>query len=289
MRDGELVEYAGELAPHVDRLFIAVHRAARPFAESVLGELRALRLGFLIDLRKLTLAPHGMTVEQALAFERYIDAAHLLAALDENQRQGMIARRGVTFQPTATGRRILLAITEAQAKAAVQLWSGLEPNMPDVIQSLHRVVDHAAQTLDRSHYPVFTSERLGYLPADPAPAYMLFTHISTLRYLRADAHALAWREAGLTASQAVCVATLLKEPEQIKQLERFEHHAEALESLNHKGWISRERAHWKLTKYGRETRESIERATNQHNGAPFGALTQTERSALLDTLMRFPA
>lgn len=85
-----LIPYAAALAPHIDRLFVAGHVAARSLARTVMRELGLSGPGPLIDLRKLLLSPCGMTLEQVTALERYVAPELVSQALQGKVLEGWL-------------------------------------------------------------------------------------------------------------------------------------------------------------------------------------------------------
>jgi DNA-binding MarR family transcriptional regulator len=283
---------AREIAPEVDRLFRAGHRAAAPRVQPVRERFQLQTFGALIDLRKLLLAPAGMLLKEALALERYQAPERVAEALQGHVEEGLVRRDGDVFRPTERGRAVLLALTEVQEEAVSNLWVGREERMPELSALLDRAAERAAATLPAELYPAFTAERQGYMPTGAAPAYRIWSLLATLRYLRADAHALAWREAALTTTQILVISALWRDPGQTMEQLSGALPALALEEvlgeLRQRGWARQRTTGWVLTEAGRERREHIEFRTNALAASPFIALVPAERDRVLALLRGLP-
>jgi DNA-binding MarR family transcriptional regulator len=285
------------LALQIDRLFIAGHRAAGPLAAPIREELGIPHFGVLIDLRKLLLAPSGVTLEQAHVMERYSDPTGIVATLEEHVRQGLIRQQGSAYLPTERGRDVLLRLTERLQRATISLWANREQDVTEAVELATDVVNRGVETLAPTDYPAFTVERQGFVPDGAGPAFTLWTLLSTLRYLRSDAHALAWCEVGLDVRGAVLLTALWTHPEPQTaatllsvrpQLSEAEVNA-SLASLADRGWVRRSGAGWELTEEGRQNRGQIEAATNAYNAPPFAALAPEQQERFLSILEALPA
>jgi hypothetical protein len=288
MADSDLIAFVTRLAPEVDRLFIAGHRAAAPLARDV-RERIGLPRTVLIDLRTLLLSAAGMTLEEAAALERYQDLAHISTLIEEHVKHGLLRREGRRIHPTAVGRDILLRLTDTLAQAVAALWPD-ERDTAAAACTANAVIERA-KSLPPHRYPAFSAESVGYLPRSPSPAMALWSSLSGLRYLRADAHALAWLEAGLTVQEIeILTALRYKLGADGVTTMRGNHDAiegpilAALEALQARGWVTDSKGQWILTVQGREARTMIERRTNELNAPPYAAITPDTRDLFLTFL-----
>jgi hypothetical protein len=78
-----LPAYAHDIAPHIDRLAIALHRHARHVAPPVLQAFGLTSAGVLIDARPLLLAG-PISVDNLAIIERDIPRESLAPALDRH-------------------------------------------------------------------------------------------------------------------------------------------------------------------------------------------------------------
>jgi hypothetical protein len=278
----------------VDQLFIAGHRAATPQARPLLADLGLPNFGVLIDLRKLLLAPSGMELWQAEALERYQDPRGIDKALEAHVEQRLVLRTGNHFAPSAPGRTLLLRLTDLLSAAVEDIW-GEEPACASAARTAHALVDSARTRLSEADYPAFASESRGYMP-DAAPSSMqLWSALASLRYLRADAHALAWAGEGLSARE-IAILSALCEDVGVFDVTTLpgatyggvEGVMRALNSLALRGWASESEGTAGATNEGREVRRRVEERTNEHNAPAYTALTDREREAFLSTLRALP-
>jgi IS5 family transposase len=292
---GQLHSYVAHLAPEVDRLFIAGHRAARPFATTAAEALRFNGFGALVDFRRPLLHPEGMELRSALALERYLNPAGVEAMLDRHVAAGHLTRRGDRFAATETGRRVLETLSAALIQGLNSLWADRKADVADANVLTSRVVLRGTVILSEDSFPAFYANAADR-NAEPGTPFGLWSDLATLRYLRADAHALAWREAGLARTEILCLTELCHREtavdvsalEEAMTLPRVEL-AAALSRLRLFGWVDDQGGRWSVTEAGRSSRhDTIERATNAHNAPPYKALTAHERLYLLTILRGIP-
>jgi hypothetical protein len=281
--DETLIPYAAALAPEVDRLFIAGHAAARPRARALIQELMPLTLGPMMDLRKLLLSRRGMTLEEAMALERYVVPEQLAGALQERVRDGLLRERNGRYVPTDRGREALLLLTDSQLQAITDLWREAGGALSEAADLAGKAIAGAAGIVAAEEYGAFNAERAGFLPESITPAYLLWSHLATLRYLRADAHALAWRELGLDAAQVGVFTALWKG-------EPAADHAtqDAVTSLIRRGWVAEAEGQLQLSPEGTAHRDLIEWKTNLYATPPLLVLTENERARFMTLLHRLP-
>ncbi|HEX6506988.1 MAG TPA: hypothetical protein VF221_05080 [Chloroflexota bacterium] len=291
MTDEDLIEFVERLAPQVDRLVIAGHRAAAPHARDLRESYHIQSVGLLIDLRKLILGHDGLQPQAALTFERYLDPVNVAATLDAHVEEGMLVRVGSRYRPTDRGREVLLALTDAQARGTDELWRAAR-DLAEADRLAGDAVFEGSRNLDSDRYPAFSLDRAGYEPPEMSHSFSLWTHLTSLRYARADAHALAWQEADLDALGVRLLTDIChkKGPTSVTTF------ADALacsdpsalearlQDMQHRGWMTREPDGWEVTERGRAARVTIERATNVRNTTPYRGLEIEQRSRLLETL-----
>jgi hypothetical protein len=184
----DVASFAVAIAPHIDRTVVAVHPAARPGAMVVLRAVGLTGGGVLVPL--LTPLLSGPVAVSALhSVVRYERYEWLVDGLDEHVRQGLLTRTNGTVTATPTGRDVLLGLRRAQGLAITELWR--DQALASLLLLARRVVATATGG------PAFTL----MTPTAPveSPAHDLHDQLTVLRYHRADAHAAAWADAGLTA------------------------------------------------------------------------------------------
>jgi len=202
----DLAAYARAVAPHVDRLAMAVHKHVRPAGRALVQEFGLRHPGVLVDARVILLAG-PIALDDLAAIERYASRDELIAALEEHVGQGLLAREvcghnvGGRYVATPRGRDFLLRLTAAQGETITNLWAARAATLPTLVATATRAADHAAAILPRAAYPAFHGQDAAPDPAGATPAHLLLTRLTTLRYLRADAHAAAWRSRGLALAR----------------------------------------------------------------------------------------
>jgi hypothetical protein len=208
--------------------------------------------------------------------------------------EGFLELHQDRYVPTARGERLLFRLTEALDEGLRMLqWSEREAAL---LESWSReVITEAALNLPAKLYPAFTAERLGWVPSDAWPPFALWSSIGTLRYVRADAHALAWRRHGLLMKEAVILTTLCykEHSSSVESLtDELQLPASSIEAtlwgLQKREWLRESTEGWEVTVQGRDTRDSIEHVTNELNAQPFIALDGGRRVRLLHALRRLP-
>lgn len=283
----DLVKYAAAIAPQIDRLFIAGHIAARPHANAVKGQFGVIDLGVLVDLRRLLLASTGMTLDGAAALERYVAREDIQGDLTFQVSEGLLRRGGERYWPTERGEALLLALTEALAQGCDDLWRADECTCRTAVHYLQRVIAEAESILLPGLYPAFSAKRRGYVRERENLPMRFWTALDTLRYLRADAHALAWSQAGLTAPEAR-VLTDVCHKSGVLLVERDSRESRALTSLIEAGLLSSDAGLPTVTEEGSRQRDEVEQATNRHNSGPYAVLSSSERGELLSVLESLP-
>lgn len=288
-----LTAYAAEVAPHVDRLAIAVHKHGRPAAQEVLRGFGLSGAGVLIDARAALLA-EPITLDDLTVIARYAPRAALSAALDEHVRQGLLTRDDAgtpSYACTMRGRDLLLRLTELQGQTITVLWAVRAAELPALAAAATRIGDRAAAVLPLDLYPAFRGQHAAPAPLGGTPAHLLLTRLTTLRYLRADAHTLALEAHGLEGTQAHVLTALWRAAEPLAPRDiTGEPDAvdAALAALLRDGFAEGDGDHWRLTPAGRRRRDEIEAETNRAAAPPFAALDAAERGAFALGLANLP-
>jgi hypothetical protein len=223
-----LTAYAADLAPLIDRLFIAGHRAAGKHAQALGERLQVSSFGILIDLRTLLLGPRGMSFEEARSIQRYLNASGTEAGLLEEERAGRLVRSGDRWMPTETGRELLLGLSEALERGTADLWL---------------TVVSAADRYKERFYPALEALLDARTTIPRSAPFACWQCVAELRYLRADVYAEAWRNAGLDSSGILALTSLChaQGPIDVEQIGGGmpypEKVAGSLEHLRARGWL----------------------------------------------------
>jgi hypothetical protein len=288
----ELEQYAATIAPRIDRLFIAGHRSARVHTRQIRESLEPESLGVLIDLRIPLLAHGGMAFSEARAIQRYLPPTHTRTGLDDQQRLGTLSVSGGQWFPSPRGTRILAHLTAALEQGTSELWSRYIDDCERAITIAAVVILTARTETSCQRFPAFHAVN----PClDATSPIRLWLHLAMLRYLRADAHAIAWSDAGLDAVGAIILTHLChsQTPTCVEQIERIVSESPcvraALSRLEGLGWIVGTGGRWEATESGRNARASIEEATNDINCTFFRVLPREHRLDLLALLDELPS
>ncbi|MEU4235044.1 hypothetical protein AB0F17_63155 [Nonomuraea sp. NPDC026600] len=196
----DLSEYAATIGPVVDAVHVNVHASARKEAAGLLP-------GFLADLR-FTLPARPLTRRSLATIYRYGDAASLDAEIRDHLDQGTLEEDGDgALRPTAKALTFIDGLYAVHAATTERIWAGHD--LQTLADLAGRVVDAAGGDFgaDSGGEPggAFAAMAPPYEPAGTPAGVLLFNRLAALRYHRADAHAAAWRAAGLTAAEIVAL------------------------------------------------------------------------------------
>ncbi len=272
----ELADFAAAVAPHVDRLVLAVHRQPRV---SHAAEIAAWRddvgldaPGLLINLRPFINdgIESADLLERLHRYEPPVVRAESIAAA--------IAAGVITDQVTATPRGVEFAarLTELQRTTINELWAG-HHGVFDLIEPLTTVVDAIPDRYPTEPFTLARAFAVLDRPKPPGP-YLVHHLLTVLRYLRADAHSEVLAEAELTPGEAARL------DEEWRELEGPSH-PEPLEELALRGFVTQD---GELTDEGRKYREAIEHETNSLAATAWDALDAGQRHAVLALLAELP-
>jgi hypothetical protein len=294
----DLIAYAREIAPHIDRLTIAVHKHGRPAGRALFEEFGLPGGGILIDARPILLAG-PITLDDLATIERFARREDLSAALDEHVRQGMLSRDDETeaavYSTTARGQDLLLRLTDLHARTIAALWAVYGELLAGLATPATLMTDYAATALPLERYPAFRLQHAAPVPLGAPPAYVLLLRLTALRYLRADAHATALAAHQLDATQATTLTLLWRAAAPLAAEEITPGHhigSEALDgalaALGRRGLVHEQHRRWLPTAEGRAARDEIELDTNRRAAPAYAALDVAERAAFLAGLRALP-
>ncbi|TMR99383.1 hypothetical protein [Nonomuraea basaltis] len=196
----DLSEYAAAIAPVINAAHVDVHASARR-AVTELAEASGVTPGLLADLRFM-LPLHPVTRAQLGAIYRYADAA------EQDDIQGHLREATLTedgdgvLRVTEKGLAFIHRLYELHEATTERVWAGHD--LPGLAGLAGRVLGRA--TAERVPGGALELVAPPYEPGGAAPGLVLFNRLAVLRYHRADAHAAAWRAAGLSAAEIVGLA-----------------------------------------------------------------------------------
>ena len=193
--DGDAA-FAAEIAAEIDRAFVGAMRRAPARGGREISARHGGRpaTGCLVEFRTSLAWPgRVVTWRQFAAVTRYRDAVAERAALDVQAGHGTLAVDGAGISATASGRAFLTELFAHQSALMAQDW----PDVAGLVDLVGAILDAAAG----SGGDAFAAMAPPYEPPGMSAGGLLLNRLGTLRYHRADAHATAWRAAGLTAAE----------------------------------------------------------------------------------------
>ena len=199
-----LVAFTAAAGAEIDRLFRAAMAAAGRAGGPGLRSRHAAAHGVLIEFRTALVRPDGFVSAACLAeTTRYRDPGSVEAELIDAVDRGAIIRDADgTIRPTVAGHAFLGDVYATQALALASRWPDEVCARVSAI-ALELVAAAAAAPVMREG--AFAAMTPTWEPPGTPATVLLLNRLSALRYHRSDAHATAWREAGLTATQMIAL------------------------------------------------------------------------------------
>ncbi|MBF8194492.1 hypothetical protein ITP53_54335 [Nonomuraea sp. K274] len=192
----DLSEYAAAIAPVVNAAHVNVHAAAHRAVTELAGT-SGVTPGLLSDLRSaLPLRP--VTRAGLATIYRYADPAGTESGVQEHLREGtLVEDPDGTLRVTGKGMDFIRDLYAVHAAAAGRVWAGHD--LPGLAALAGRVLDRAR----RAEGGALEVMAPPYEPEGAPAGLLLFNRLAAVRYHRADAHAAAWRAAGLSTAEIV--------------------------------------------------------------------------------------
>lgn len=273
----QLAHFAADVAPHVDRLVLAVHRQPRVgHADEVAAWRADVGLdapGLLINLRPFII--DGVESREVLdRLHRYEPPAATEASVRAAVDAGLVTP---DLRATPSGVDLAARLTEIQRTTINELWADHHDIVTGLIEPLTRVVDELPGRYPGDPFELARAFAALDRPKPPGP-FLVHHLLTVLRYLRADAHSEVLLEAELTPGEAARLDGAWRALE-------GPHHPHPLEELVLRGLVS---ADGDITDDGRRYRDAIEHETNSVAGTVWDALDDAGRAAVLDLLGRLP-
>jgi hypothetical protein len=189
------MQYAALVRPAIDRVYVGMRAAARDHTRQVVDQT-GLRPGFSISFYFGLLA-RPMSAEGFAAATTYSGSD----MTDELEQGIATVDEFGTWELTASGRALALALQRAIADGAEEFWSSKQIATMPGLAALPRLAELLGTLLlagAATGGPAFAAMSPVYEPADASPALMVTSRMGALRHHRADAHRAAWAAAGLT-------------------------------------------------------------------------------------------
>ena len=205
--DATLVGFVPAAGAEIDRLFRAAMGACARSGGATLRARYGAGYGeLLVDFRSVLAAPDGVVTAAAFAeVMRYHHAADVESLIRRAEDRGAVIRDGDgQIRATPTGHGFFDDLYAAQADTLGPLWADADESLARLTATTGEIV--AAASL-HPLLPVgaFTAMTPNYEPAGMPATVLLLNRLSALRYHRSDAHAIAWRSAGLSAAEMVAI------------------------------------------------------------------------------------
>jgi hypothetical protein len=205
--EASLVAFTAEAGKWIDRVFRDAMRAAGIRGGAGLRERHGPGYGLvLIEYRTALGWPDGVVTPRGIAeTTRYRDPSEVEAEVDAAAGRGSITRDADgAVRATAGGHAFLDDLYATQAVTLAAHWSGLDASVSRLAAVTRTLVESAT---DRPVMPdgTFATMTPNWETPGASDAVLLLNRLSAMRYHRSDAHAVAWRAAGLTAAAMVAL------------------------------------------------------------------------------------
>lgn len=193
----ELPQYARLIWPAIDRAFIAGVKAGALSGRELVRAYGGRAIGYMIDLRNPLAAGRPVTDAGIDAVYRYWQPQARRETVQRSIDHGLLQRDAAgALIPTATGRTFLRELFELHATVLTRRWQ----EHAERVDRLNRLLAQVLAAAESTGGPAWAAQAPPYEPAGTAPGVVLLNRLSTMRYHRADAHAAAWQQVGLTAA-----------------------------------------------------------------------------------------
>ncbi|MEV4247578.1 hypothetical protein AB0J63_29690 [Streptosporangium canum] len=199
-RFDDLPGYAASVAPLIDAVHLGVHVASRPLGRELV-ERSGLHTDLLIDLRYV-LPARPLTPEGLAALYRYnpFDDAEVEVQIAQGT---VLPGEGGLLRATGGALAFIAELYEVHAVVTGRMWAAHADRLPELADLAGRLLAAGAG----SGGTAFSQASPPHEPEGTPAGVLLFNRLAALRYHRADAHAAAWRAAGLTAAQIVTLTS----------------------------------------------------------------------------------
>lgn len=250
------VRFAQLVAPAVTRAFTAGMLAGRAAGGRELVAAYGGRdaVGYLVDLRNPLAAGRPIPPDGLAEAYRYHDPDARQEIVQGSVDAGLLAQApDGTITASERGQGFLRELFAQHDRVLADHW-GPAADQPGahhdtLVGRLNELVSRVLAEAAATAGGAWAVNAPPHEPAGTPPAVLLLNRLSTLRYHRSDAHAAAWRAAGLTAAEMLAMP-----------------------------WGSP----WT------PEREAVEHDTNVRAASPYAVLTPEERLALLADLAALP-
>lgn len=189
--------FSSLIAPVIDRTAISVHNVMDKGRVAALRGENRFHPGVLA-LFAGTLVSGGMSrdeYDELTKYQHFGSNADFLSGLEE---RGAVLLANGHVQPTPATIQVAEELVRIQAEAVAALFEPRRELLPEIWALISRAREAA---ISDASSPLSKLMGRAWLPADASDAARIWDASVVLRMHRADAHAAAWREAGLTAAE----------------------------------------------------------------------------------------
>jgi hypothetical protein len=267
----EPADTARRAAPEIDRLVLAVNtEVGARHRQSFMQHAQDIGLDSPALLKHYAefLLEGRLTESVAISRLPYVAVDRVRGRLSEWARLGLIAETDDGMAATAALSPLLEQMLDARSVVAGELWESKPEQVTQAALDAKDVIHHADH-----RFVVAVAHRSLSEPSEP---HLLLHHrLTTVRYIRAQAHRDAWEAAGLATAEIVALTRLwlngpLEDP--------------IPPSLVDRGLAGPSG----LTPSGRRLRVAIESDTDRISGLAFQALEIERADRFMDALRSLP-
>jgi hypothetical protein len=188
---------AAAIAPIIDRLRVSISRRVPQAAGRLLAEFELTpEMAQTISMLRNLLGGRATCTANVLAAFAYTPRQDVSASLTALAEGSFITIDAETISLSERGSDLLVGIRSAMQDLIEDLWSGI------ALTELAALAGRAVESASLTGGAAFALVAPPYEPPGTPPATLLAERLTPLRFHRYDAHAAAWRAAGLTAAQA---------------------------------------------------------------------------------------
>jgi hypothetical protein len=237
--------------------------------------------------------PGSVTPNDFLTFGPYTSVSKYQGALESLADKKMVERAGEGRYKLVDAARKAIVDVYNDYFARVARSNALADEEGQTLYGLIERVYTAALRQSEVPTPILNAAH-SVLPETDSIWVQLERRLVGLMIYRDESHMAAWREAGYTGPRIELSTQLYEAAEGLSHAALREaasrlddkDFVSALSALHSGGEVVQRADQYRLSTSGRQTRDEIEAATDQHFERPFGALGEDEFDAMLKSMER---